>query len=152
MIIDKLTTLADSLALNTGAAGAYIIGDQIDVAKAFELWDTEEIYVVARMATDATSSTSTATLVLDLVTDDNAALSSPTVVVSSGGARAVPALTRGTTLFAAKLPKGFASERYLGVRQTTGTQAFTAGSVDVFFTPNISTWRAFADNLVPGQI
>ena len=46
MITDKLATFADDTALNTGAAGDYVIGDQIDLGANYQLWDVDELYFV----------------------------------------------------------------------------------------------------------
>ena len=79
MICDALATFCDNTALNTGAAGTYIIGDVIDLgATSGGLRDDQNIYLVATVATTATSG-GAATGAFDLVTDDNSSISSGTV-------------------------------------------------------------------------
>lgn len=145
MITDKLATFADGVALNTGGAADYVIGDVIDLGANYQLWDTDELYFVAKVTTAATSNGS-ATLVLSLATDDNSSLSSPTKVFSTP-AIAVATLVANYVLCKVEVPKGVAWERYIGIVQTTGTAAFTAGAIDAFLTSVPSNYRAFADAL-----
>lgn len=137
MISDKLLTLADGTSLNTGAAGNYVIGDQIDLGVAARgigapVGDAM-LYLVITVSTTATSGGS-ATGTFSLLTDGDPAMGSPTVVASSA-AFAVANMTAGTLLAVIPIPPGYPSwERYIGLRQTTGTAAFTAGAIDAYFT------------------
>lgn len=143
MILDERTEFADATALNTGAAGDYVIGDTIDLGLAGrDIGNGEDLEFVVQVDTTATSGGS-ATLAVSLATDDNAALSSPTKIVTSP-AVAVASLTAGTTVFRVKVPAG-TYERYIGIVQTTGTAAFTAGKINAFLTPVASNWKAYAD-------
>lgn len=148
MIMDEFNEFCDATALNTGAAGTYLIGDVIDLETAgIDLGAGEDLYVVARVATAATSGGS-ATLNLQLATDAQAAIAtdgSATVHVQSD-AIAVASLTQGADVLVTRLPAG-TYERYLGVLQVTGTAAFTAGNLDVFLTKDINAWKAY-DNAI----
>lgn len=143
MILDKRTEFADAVALNTGAAGSYLIGDVVDLgAAARDIGAGEALYLVITVDTAATSGGS-ATGQFNLVTDDNASLSSPAVIVSSK-AWAVADMTAGKTLLAVELPlEGTTYERYLGIQQVTGTAAFTAGKVNAFLTTEVARWKAY---------
>lgn len=147
MITDKLATLADAVALNTGAAGNYTIGDVIDLGAAQQLNDPEKLFLVIVMDVTATSGGS-ATAAFALLTDDNAAMSSPTVVWQ-GNAVAVASLVAGYRYAVVQIPKGASLERYLGLRQVTGTAAFTAGAVNAFLTHDVpaNLWRAYSDGI-----
>jgi hypothetical protein len=149
MISDKLATFADGTSLNTGAAGDYVIGDQVDLGANYQLWDVDDLYFVITVDTTATSGGS-ATLAVSLVTDDNAALASPTKVFTTV-ATAVASLAAGTVLAKVEIPKGVAWERYIGIVQTTGTAAFTAGKINAFLTMVPTNYRAFADALTASQ-
>lgn len=149
MITDKLATFADDTALNTGAAGDYVIGDQIDLGANYQLWDVDELYFVVGVQTTATSGGS-ATFALSLVTDDNSALSSPTKVYTTP-VIPVATLVAGHILCKVEVPKGVAWERYIGIVQTTAVAAFTAGKINAFFTQTPSNYRAFADALSASQ-
>lgn len=145
MICDKLATFADDTALNTGAAGSYIIGDQIDLSVARNIGVAighATLYLVIKVQTTATSG-GAATGSFSLVTDDNGSLSSPTVVVSSP-AYAVAGMTAGTLLLVTAIPIGATFERYIGIQQTTGTAAFTAGKIDAFLTTTPPAYKAYA--------
>lgn len=143
MILDERTEFADATALNTGAAGDYVIGDTIDLGLAGrDIGNGEDLEFVVQVDTTATSGGS-ATLAVSLATDDNASLSSPTKIVTSP-AVAVASLTAGTTVFRVKVPAG-TYERYIGIVQTTGTAAFTAGKINAFLTPVAANWKPYAD-------
>lgn len=142
MILDERTEFCDAVALNTGGAGSYLLGDVIDLGEAKDLGNSDPLYLVVQVDTTATSGGS-ATGVISLVTDDNASLSSPAVLVSSK-AWAVADMTAGTTLMVVQLPmEGTAYERYLGIQQTTGVAAFTAGKINAFITHTPARWKAY---------
>lgn len=136
MLSDTLLTFAQNTALNTGAAGNYVIGDQIDTEVAARgigaLTGAAALYLVIAVTAAATSGGS-ATASFSLLTDGDPAMGSPTVVVTTA-AIPVASLVAGTLVVAVALPVGFAWERYVGLRQTTGTAAFTGGSIDAFLT------------------
>jgi hypothetical protein len=145
MILDERTEFADATALNTGAAGDYVIGDVVDLGAAGrDIGNGEELELVVQVDTTATSGGS-ATLAISLATDDNSSLSSPTKIVTSP-AVAVASLTAGTTVFRVRVPAG-TYERYIGIVQTTGTAAFTAGKINAFLTPASANWKAYADGI-----
>lgn len=142
MILDERTEFCDATALNTGGAGSYLLGDVIDLGEAKDLGNTDPLYLVIQVDTAATSGGS-ATGTFSLVTDDNDSLSSPAVLVASK-AWAVADMTAGKTLMVVQLPmEGTAYERYLGIQQTTGTAAFTAGKINAFLTYAPARWKAY---------
>lgn len=142
MILDERGEFCDATALNTGAAGSYLLGDVIDLGVARDLGGDMALYLVVTVDTAATSGGS-ATGQFNLVTDDNSSLSSPTVLVSSV-AWPVASMTAGKTLMAVQLPmEGTAYERYIGIQQVTGTAAFTAGKVNAFLTTDVARWKAY---------
>lgn len=142
MILDERGEFCDATALNTGAAGSYLLGDVIDLGVARDLGGDMALYLVVTVDTAATSGGS-ATGQFNLVTDDNSSLSSPTVLVSSV-AWPVASMTAGKTLMAVQLPmEGTAYERYIGIQQVTGTAAFTAGKVNAFLVDDVARWKAY---------
>lgn len=152
MILDDRLEFADALALNTGAAGTYNLGDVVDIKSATidpnTLRDLEgsEMYLVVRVATAATSA-GAATLQVRLVSDDTSTPSTTTATVHATSATfALASLTAGATVMATKLPAG-SYERYVGIQQITGTAAFTGGAIDAFLTSEPALWRAYADNV-----
>ena len=142
MILDERTEFCDAVALNTGGAGSYLLGDVIDLGEAKDLGNSDPLYLVIQVDTTATSGGS-ATGTFSLVTDDNASLSSPAVLVSSK-AWAVADMTAGRTLMVVQLPmEGTSYERYLGIQQTTAVAAFTAGKINAFITQSPARWKAY---------
>lgn len=147
-ISDKLATFADDTALNTGAAGSYIIGDQIDLQVAEAglgaMTGLAALYVVIAVE-DAATSGGNATASFSIVTDDNPSLSSPAVLATTA---AVPVadMTAGKLVAVLALPTGVGVQRYLGLQQTTGTAAFTAGSVNAYITPTPPFRHAYPQN------
>jgi hypothetical protein len=143
MILDERTEFCDATSLNTGAAGDYVIGDSIDLGLAArDIGNGDSLWFVVTVDTTATSGGS-ATLAVSLATDDNSSLSSATKIVTSP-AIAVASLTAGTSVFTVKVPSAV-YERYIGIVQTTGTAAFTAGKVNAFLTNDIAKWKPYAD-------
>lgn len=148
MILDERLEFGDALALNTGAAGTYLIGDVVDLEVARDLGLAgHTIYFVVTVDTAATSG-GAATLVITLASDAQAAIatdgSATAHLISS--VRTVASLIAGSVIMARNLPaEDPAYERFLGVLQTTGTAAFTAGKINAFLTLNYAKWKAWAD-------
>lgn len=148
MLSDALLNLARGTALNTGAAGSYIIGNQVDLGVdergIGSMVGLGQLYLVITVDTAATSGTSAATAKFALVTDDNAALSSP-VVLSETAALTISDLAIDTAEPAAviALPSGVAYQKYIGLRQTTAGEAFTAGAISAVITPTVPNRFAY---------
>lgn len=146
MIADVLNQFADNTPLNTGVAGTYVIGNQIDT-----LVDGQglgvgvgpgNLYLVVTASAGATSA-GAATASFELVTSDNPDLSAADVLLRSGPV-AVADIDRGAKLFVSGLPVADA-KRYLGLRQVTGTAAFTGGAINAFLTTTPPGYRQYAE-------
>lgn len=147
MILDERLEFADALALNTGGAATYLIGDVIDLEVARDIGLGEDMYFVATVDTAATSG-GAATLVLKLASDAQAAIATDGTATDHiiAASKAVAALTAGVVIVAQRLPaEGPVYERFLGVLQVTGTAAFTAGKINAFLTKDYAKWKAYAD-------
>lgn len=151
MILDKRTEFCDGTALNTGAAGTYVIGDQVDLGVARDIGNGQSLSWEVRVLTGINAAAA-GTVTFQLVSADNAALTTNPVVhaqtsaftTSTTSGNAGGALAAGTTLAVIDLPQeGPAYKRYLGVRQVTGTSAISAGAVDSFLTPVVAGWKAY---------
>lgn len=146
MILDKYNEFCDNVLLNTGAAGTYTLGNQIDISNLRDIAQGTPMYLVAVVTVAATSG-GAATLQLSLASDDNAALTSPTVHLTTP-AFALASLTVGKVLAVVALPlEGNTYERFVGVQQITGVAAFTGGRIDAFLTMNPYVWKAYADGV-----
>lgn len=146
MILDELTEFADAVALNTGAAGTYNLGDIIDTGSVSrDIGNGEDLFLVITVDTTATSG-GAATGDFKLVSDATTTIATDGTATLhlSSGAKAVATLTAGTTILAARLPYG-TYERYLAVQQTTAAAAFTAGKINAFLTKDPVKWTAYND-------
>lgn len=148
MILDERLEFCDAVALNTGAAGSYLLGDVIDLqlAAGGDIGAGEPLYLVIQVDTAATSGGS-ATADFKLASDAQAAIATDgsATVHASTGPIAVASLTAGRQFVFALPLQGNTYERYLGILQTTATAAFTAGKINAFLTLDQSGWRAYAD-------
>jgi hypothetical protein len=146
MILDKRNEFCDAVALNTGAAGTYLVGDQIDLgAVARDVGNGEPMFLVITVDTLPTSA-GAATAQFQLASDASAAIATngTATVHLETKAFAISEMAAGTMLAAIALPlEGVAYERYLGVLQVTGTAAFTGGKINAFLTHDVAKWKSY---------
>lgn len=146
MILDKLNEFADATALNTGAAGGYLIGNQIDLGlNGRDVGNGEPLYLVIQVDTAITagaygavafSLASDATAVIDPAASTKH-LTTPVFTVGAG-------IAAGTVLYAGAIPSEWnAYEQFLGIVQTTGVAAVTAGAVSAFLVRDVAKWKAY---------
>lgn len=147
VMLDKLAEFCDAVSL-PGGTTTNTLGNQIESAQATNfLGDGEPVYLVVSVATTATSGGS-ATAVFTLVTDDAVDLASGTTLATSqtwAVANMVATSVRGTILWCIALPPATSYLKYLGIRQTTGTAAFTGGAIDAYLTKDPTIYRAYAN-------
>lgn len=153
MILDKRNEFCDATTVNTGAAGSYLLGDQIDLGAAgLDVGNGEPVYLVITVDTGIKVASSTGTISFSLVSDDSASIATngtATVhAVSASFATSTTsdagALKAGNVLLAVPLPmEGTTYERYLGILQTTGTTAISAGKINAFLTRDVQAWKAY---------
>lgn len=156
MIVDKRNEFCDATALNTGAAGTYLLGNQIDLSLAGvattpgQLGAIDGLHLVILAATGI-GAASAGTVSFSLASDDTASIATngtatvhaTTQAFVTGSGTAAGSLKAGTVLAVIPMPKGFNYERYLGILQTTGTTAINAGAIDAFLTPDPVLWTAY---------
>lgn len=146
MILDKRNEFMDAVALNTGAAGTYLVGDVIDTSLVNrDLGLGADLWVVLRVTTAVTSA-GDATVQFKVSSDAQAAIATDGSATDHLTTAAIPkaTLVAGYTILAARLPAG-TYERYLGILQITGTAALTAGAVDAFLVDDYASWSAYPD-------
>lgn len=141
MIIDKLLSPAIKTALTTFTVSTQVVGKVMDFGSARNQgllatpygpgWD-----INVRGATSGGAST----LGLQLVTDDNAALSTPTVLWTVTGITL--ANLNKYDLFV-PVPEGDNWERYVAFRAIVGTAVFTGGTLSIEYTAGKRNWRAY---------
>lgn len=147
MILDERNEFCDAVALNTGGAASYLLGDVIDLTVARDIGGGEaDLYLVIQVDTTATSGGS-ATGAFSLASDAQAAIATDGSATIHHVTPAIPVATlvAGYQIAVIPLPRGIpAYERYLGILQTTGTAAFTAGKINAFITDNPGKWTPYA--------
>lgn len=149
MILDERNEFCDATALNTGAAGSYLIGDVIDMtAVPGNPGVGEDLYLVIEVDTDVDSADDGVTVQFHLCSDAQAAIAADGSATYhfSTSAIAQATLVEGYQVCAVKLPQG-TYERYLGVLQTTAVEAVTAGKVNAFLTSDVPYNVAYPDAL-----
>ena len=145
MILDERNEFCDATALNTGAAGTYLVGDQIDLGVVRDIGNGEPLYLVITVDTLPTSG-GAATAQFTLASDDSASIATNSTASTHFQTKsfAISEMAAGKVLAAVPLPmEGVAYERYLGILQTTGTAAFTGGKINAFLTHDVAKWKAY---------
>ena len=143
MIIDKRNEFLDGTAINTGAPGTFVVGDQIDLVDARDLGGDKAARLRISVGQAATSG-GAATGQWQLVTADNAALTTNPVVIAQSGVFALADLVAGKVILDIDLPRA-EYKRYVGIRQVTAGAAFTGGTVDSFLAFDTNGWKAYRD-------
>lgn len=149
MIRDSRLTFGAPVLLNTGAAGDYLLGDVIDLTTTGRDIGAGEgvgdLFLYIAMSAAAVSAGG-GTSQFSLATSDSSAMTSPTKIVSTQ-AYPVASLGANTVLYAVRIPPAV-YKRYLGIIQTVGTAAFTAGSVYAFFVEDVNAIRFYNQGFV----
>jgi hypothetical protein len=145
MITDVLLTVSGANTPNSAISGQAITADAvstnvIDLGTARDIGEGEDLYMVFTVVQAFNTLTS---LTMEIVTDDNDSMSSPTAIASTG-AVALANLTAGKQ-FVVRIPPQVASlgERYMAARyDVTGTNP-TQGSVLAQIVKDIQDGRKF---------
>jgi hypothetical protein len=131
MIIDFANRFS-TLQAATDATGAST--NVIDLTKAGDAVKDSDLYAVVRVGTALASSGLGATLKIALQTAITEAFSTPIELVAVSIAEAL--LTANTIVFKVKVPPGV--KQYLRFYYTESGEAFTAGTIDAFLTPDVN--------------
>lgn len=145
-IMDSRAEFCDATALNTGAAGTYLIGNVMDTSVARDLGNGRPIYLVISVDTAVTSGGS-ATVQFLLASDAQAAIATDGSATQHYASFAIPkaTLVAGYQLIVPLPAESPAYEQYLGILQVTGTAAVTAGKVNAFLTMDPPRWKSYAN-------
>jgi hypothetical protein len=139
MLMDIQNRFSNAQAI-TGSAGSTDIVDLGTDGR--NIGVGEELYLVAIVTTAFTDSGSDSTVTVNLETDDNPSMSSPTTILNAGTFAALSAV--GSRLIV-RLPVA-AYERYLGVRYTVANGNLTTGGITTFLTKNIDAYTNYQNN------
>lgn len=126
-IMDRLATFGENVDLSQ-VAGTYVFPNQIDLAAAgIDIGNGQPLYLNI-VVDEAFSTGSSPTVEVQLVSDDNVPLASPTIHLSSG---AIAAANLGLNKrLSFQVPtSGLAYERYLGVRAIIAVATTTTGTM-----------------------
>jgi hypothetical protein len=147
MILDELLEFCDAVALNTGGAASYLIGDVIDLGDVPTLQGPgfgAPVYLVITVDTAVDSAGDDTVQQFHLVSDAQAAIEDDGTATYhfSTGELAQATLVAGALVAAVALPLTRNYERYLGILHTTSVAAATAGKVNAFLTLDVAQWAA----------
>lgn len=151
MILDSRAEFCDDTALNTGAAGSYLIGnvynlEDIGLDQGAGALQPFLMIITGSVAVDSAGDGTK--VQYHLCSDAQAAIAvdgSATYHFSTG-AIAQASMAVGKVLACVRLPMG-TYEQYIGIVQTTSVEAVTAGKVNAFLTMNPTKWYALPDSL-----
>lgn len=151
MIMDAKLLFSDSQALTSTAATTIASTNIVDLGPldSGNLYRNinygNPVYMVGRM-TVAGASTGSATLTVNLVTDNNEGLTSTALVEALTGAIAVASLTKGARLFATPIDKTKNLEQYLSVNYVVGTAPLSAGQITTAIVSDVDAFYAYAQD------
>ena len=147
MIFDERTEFLDATALNAGAAGTYLIGDVIDLEDVRDIGQGQPVYLVISVDTAVDSAGDGVTVTFTLASDAQAAIATDGSATQHLTTGAIDQADLGAgAQFIYTLPmEGPAYERYLGILQTSGSEAATAGAISAFLTMDPTGWKAYPD-------
>lgn len=152
MYLDERNEFCDAVSINTGAAGAYNMGDVIDLGPVSrDIGSGQPLYLVISVDTGIAAA-GAGTLQFNLVSDSQDPMATngtqsihfSTGAIATGTATGTTTLKAGTVLAAVALPmEGAVYKRYLGIQQVTAAANVTAGKFNAFLTPDVSRYRAY---------
>lgn len=138
MLIDKRSTFARELSI-PAAGGPDKFGESLPLDVRSDLGQGENLYMIVNVPVAAAGGTS---VYLELVTANNEALTSSTVVMPLG-TFLTAGMTVGALLYAGPIPSAFYNT-FVGLRATVvGT--FSAGKLNAFLSDQPIGWRTYAD-------
>ena len=144
-ILDERNEFADATALNTGAAGTYLVGDVIDLSVVRNVANGRQVYLEITIDTAVTSA-GAATVQFKLASDAQAAIAVDGTQTEHYASAVIgkATLVAGYKLLIPLPLENPAYERYLGILQVTGTAALTAGKFNAALVFGSKTWKALA--------
>lgn len=138
MITDKFLRVSEDQAVTATAVSA----NTIDLSVAREIGEGRDLYFVFTVTEVFATLTS---LTFQVVTDDNASLSSPTVVAATGAITLAGGGLAAGQQHVVRIPAQIASkgERYLGAQYTVGGSSATTGKVTADIVLDIQDGKKF---------
>lgn len=146
-IMDSTVEFCDATALNTGAAGTYLVGNVVDLVKVRDIGNGRPMYLVINVDTAVTSG-GAATVQFILASDAQAAIAVDGSATQHYLTAAIPkaTLVAGYQLVIPVPLEKPAYEEFLGILQVTGTAALTAGKINAYLTLDPPQWKAYPNS------
>lgn len=144
-IMSARDEFCDATALNTGAAGTYLVGNVMDTSVVRDLGNGRVVYLVISVDTTVTSG-GAATVQFILASDAQAAIATDGSATQHILTVAIPkaTLVAGYQIVLALPLESPAYEQFLGILQVTGVAALTAGKINAFLTLDPpASWKAY---------
>ena len=147
MILDESTEFADALALNTGGADTYNIGDIIDLGVARDIGQKTQ-YLVIQVDTAITSG-GAATVQFQIVSDSTDTIATDGTQTIHYISFPIPkaTLVAGYQMIIPLPAENPPYERYLSIQQVTAVAALTAGKINAFLTLDSNGNRSYPDGI-----
>ena len=145
MLVDaeNLFSALTGQTVTTGSENGVLSTNAVDLGAARNIGVGENLYVVVQVVTALAGEGDTCTVAL--VTDEYAALNSPTTLQTIG---TFPANSVAGTRLIARIQPNASFERYIGLLYTAaGSGALSAGAFSAFLTHDIDAFTAYADNI-----
>lgn len=142
-IMDSTLEFCDATALNTGAAGTYLIGNVADLTVVRNIANGQTVYLVISVDTTVTSG-GAATVQFIFASDAQAAIATDGSATQHFTTAAIPKATL-VAGYQTVIPLPLAKpdyEEFLGILQVTGTAALTAGKINAYLTLDPPAWKA----------
>ena len=144
MILDARAEYAYQTALSTGGSGTTVFGNVMDLTKVRDIGNGQDLFWYGVCTTAGAGGTSVS---FQLVSADDAALSTNAVVHLQTPVIVTANILAGKMLFITALPREVSSSTYhqfIGVKQViVGT--FTAGKVSTGLTLDMKGWKGYPD-------
>lgn len=147
MIVDKLTQFGEDFDLDQ-ETGSYLFTNQIDLGAAgVDIGNGKPVYLVCVVTETFTDGGDSATLTLQLRSDDSASIHASTSSLHFETAAMLKAnLTAGRKfVFAVPQANAVPYERYLGLQAVVATAGFDSGMISAFLSLDPTGWTAIAD-------
>lgn len=139
MILDAQNLFSDAQAITATAVST----NSVDLGlTGLDLGSGENLFIHLNVDTAFTDTGSDSTVTVTLVTDDNAALSSPTAVQTLG---TFPALSAVGAAIKARIQSGLVLERYIGLNYTVTGGNLTTGAITAAIVKDVDSVKAYAD-------
>lgn len=142
MFLDAQTEMSAAQAVTATAVSTNVIDLTPLKSAKRNVGAGQPLFVVIHVP-EAAAAVGAATVNFQIVTDDNAALSSPTVLYDSGSI-AKTALTLNREPIVIAIPDG--AEKYLAMNYVVGTGPLTAGKFSARVVLDPQRWAAYARN------